>query len=60
MRSWDYWLRIELSYAVFAVAIKAGIVVDAAPIARWMIGKARLDVEAWVRRKSGIIVELRQ
>lgn len=52
------WLRIELSYATFAVVIKDNVVVEAAPIARWMIGHTQPHVEAWVKRKGGTCQEL--
>ena len=52
--------QITLPYCCAAVMLqkdnKGTIrVVDAAPIYRWMIGKAWADITPWVRRKRGSI-----
>jgi hypothetical protein len=52
------WYRIVLSYAVFSIIAKNNIVVDAAPIGRWMISKTIDDITTWVRKKSGSIEKL--
>lgn len=51
--------RVELPYAVFSIDTDGDTVVDAAPIARWMIGKPRSVVRAWVAKKGGKIDALR-
>jgi hypothetical protein len=51
--------RVELPYAVFAIDTEGGRVVEAPPIARWMIGKPLRDVRRWVKGKRGRIEPLR-
>lgn len=51
------WFRISLPYATFGVAIKDGIVVRAAPIAAWSIGKPAA-VLGFYRRKGAVIERL--
>jgi hypothetical protein len=48
------WVWVSLSYATYGIALDDDdMVVDAAPIARWMIGKRWIDVQAWLRGKGG-------
>lgn len=51
--------RINLPYSCYGVIIRVEYgqtgVVDAAPIARWMIGKSLEAVSRWVRQKGGYI-----
>lgn len=54
MRKMNYW--ISLSYATFSITVSGGVVTDAAPIARWMIGKKMLFIENWVKKKGGDMV----
>ena len=51
--------RVELPYAVFAIDTEGGRVVEAPPIARWMIGKPLREVRRWVRGKGGKVETLR-
>jgi hypothetical protein len=44
--------------ACFAVIVRDGDIVDAAPIARWAIGKSLAFFSAWVKRKGGKIDRL--
>ena len=37
-------VRIETRYAVFGLTVQDGLVIDAAPIARWTIGERMVDV----------------
>lgn len=46
--------RVTLSYACFGVIGKGGIVIEAAPIARWMEGKSIEAARSWVKSKHGI------
>jgi len=50
--------RIELPYAVFSIDAKDNIVAEAAPIARWMIGKPVPVVLGWANRKGGTWTEM--
>ena len=51
--------RIVLPYAVFGIAARGGMVVEAAPIGAWMIGKTIVFVRAWVIKKCGSMEDLR-
>ena len=46
------WMWVSLPYATFGIAALDGRVVDAAPIARWAIGKPAPDVYAYYARKD--------
>ena len=47
---------ISLKYATFGIRINQdGVIDDAAPIARWMIGKRWRDIHPWVISKGGEI-----
>lgn len=46
------WIWVSLSYATFGLAVWDGRVVDAAPIARWSIGKDEKSVADYYRRKG--------
>ena len=50
-----FW--ISLPYATFGVGIRDGMVVWAAPIAKWAIGKPARAI-AFYRRKGAEIVEI--
>jgi hypothetical protein len=50
--------RVVLSYACYGVWVENGVIVDAAPIARWAIGKSISYFEGWVRKKGGTIESL--
>lgn len=52
------WAWVSLSYATFGVAVRGTKVVDAAPIARWMIGKDTRTVAQWLDRKNATVVWL--
>lgn len=45
--------RISLPYATFGVEVRDAVIVDSAPIGRWMRGKALLFVKRWVAGKMG-------
>jgi hypothetical protein len=47
--------QIILSYACAGIIIKNGVVVRAAPIFHWMIGKNLNEVKTWVYKKNGVI-----
>lgn len=49
------WYWVSLSYATYGIKIERGICVDAAPIAKWMIGNSNTFCRAWIRNKGGII-----
>lgn len=45
---------VSLPYATYGIVVCDGKVVDAAPIARWMIGKDTHSVREWIKKKGGI------
>lgn len=47
------WFRCVMPWAVFAVVAENGIVVDAAPIARWSVGKPLRTLGRYLRRHRG-------
>ena len=47
------FIRVVLPYAVFGIEARDGKVVEAAPIAHWMIGKDTALVRAWIAKKGG-------
>lgn len=47
------WFRCVTPWAVFAVVAENGIVVEAAPIARWSVGKPLRTLEHYLRRRNG-------
>lgn len=47
---------IILPYACFGIIIRRGIVVDATPIGKWMIGKPWGVVDEWVKSKGGSFI----
>lgn len=52
------WLWVSLPWATFGIAAHDGRVVDAAPIARWAIGKPADQVAAYYRRRGARLVRL--
>jgi hypothetical protein len=45
---------VSLPYATYGIAVKGGKVVDAAPIARWMVGKDERYCADWLRRRGAV------
>jgi hypothetical protein len=46
------WFWVSLSYATFGIALRSGRVVEAAPIARWAVGKDGEFALNYFRRKG--------
>lgn len=54
MEDLNGYYDIVLPYATFAIITdKRDIVIEAAPIAAWMVGKDLETVSAWVAKKNG-------
>ena len=47
--------QVKLPYAVFGMVATNGIVSEAAPIGKWMVGKSLDYVSAWVSQRNGTI-----
>lgn len=52
------WVHVALPWAAFGVAHRGGVVVDAAPIAAWMVGKPVRRVQAWLERRGAVCTRL--
>jgi hypothetical protein len=50
--------QIDVGYACFGVLLRDNVVVDVAPIGKWMIGKSFVQVEKWVASKNGKIIKV--
>jgi hypothetical protein len=44
---------VSLPYATFGIEVEGGIVVEAAPIGYWMIGKDTQFIREWITKKNG-------
>jgi len=45
--------RVILPYACFGLISRSARVIDAPPIARWMVGRSMGSVRVWIRGKGG-------
>lgn len=45
---------VSLPYATYGIEVENGKVIDAAPIARWMIGKDTRFIREWIAAKGGV------
>lgn len=52
------WVWVSLSWATFGVAVRDGYVVDAAPIARWTVGKPEHQVARYFLARGATCVRL--
>ncbi|MFI7468174.1 hypothetical protein [Nonomuraea sp. NPDC049646] len=52
------WVWVSLPWATFAIVTRGGLVVDAAPIARWTVGKPERQVADHFRRKGAQFARL--
>lgn len=52
------WIWVSPLYATFAIITREGRVVDAAPIARWAVGKDERTVADHYRKKGARFVRL--
>jgi hypothetical protein len=46
------WIWVSLPDATFGIGVRDGLVVDAAPVARWCIGKGEREVAGWFRARG--------
>lgn len=54
----ERWIWVSLPYATYGIAVAGGRVVDAAPIAGWMVGRDERYVADWLRRKGAVCIPL--
>jgi hypothetical protein len=50
--------RIDVSYATFGIIVSNGVVINTAPIGKWMVGKSLSKIQQWVKQKQGTIDKL--
>jgi len=53
-----FW--VDIHYACFGILAKDNIVKDTAPIVRWMIGKALVDIKPWLLGRRAIVKEIKK
>lgn len=53
------WVWVSLPWATFGIAVRDGRVVDAAPIARWSIGRDEGQVAGYFRHRGARFAPLR-
>lgn len=46
----DRWVQVTMGRACFGICIRDGIVVMAAPIAKWAVGRPERPVAAYYRK----------
>lgn len=51
-----FW--VDVYYACFGMQARDGVVTDAAPIVRWMIGKKLIDIKPWLLNRRAIAKEI--
>ena len=52
-------VRITRGPLCYGIEVKRGIVTDAAPVAKWMVGKEYLPCRRWLLAKRAEIEELK-
>ena len=51
-------ISVDLSYATYGIIVSADVVVDAPPIARWLVGKPWPEVQHWLVKRRAKVVPL--
>jgi hypothetical protein len=51
-----FW--ISLQYATFGIISRDGIVIDAPPIAAWMVSKGLTEIKPWLIAKGAKVMEI--
>ena len=52
------WVWVSLPWATFGLRVEGGRVVEAAPIARWTVGKREAEVADHYRRRGAVFERL--
>ena len=50
--------RIVLPYACGGLIVRDNIIIDSAPIFKWMINKRLSEIKKWIIKKNGILEKL--
>jgi len=51
--------QITLFYACFGIEICDNVVINSAPIGKWMIGKKLKYIKKWVKLNNGKIIKVK-
>lgn len=51
------WIWVSLPNATFGISTDGGHVTDAAPIARWTVGRPEREVADWYRSRGAVFRE---
>ena len=49
---------VSLPHATYGLLVAGGVVVDAAPIARWMVGRDERMVAEWLRKRGARLIAI--
>jgi len=49
---------ISLPYATFGIISSEGKIIEAAPIAAWMIGKTLQEIKPWLVKRRAVVKEV--
>jgi hypothetical protein len=52
----SYWVWVSMDYATFGIHVSDGIVDEAAPIAKWTIGKPIGQVAHYYQGRDAVII----
>lgn len=52
------WIWVSMPHATFGLAVADGRVVEAAPIARWTVGRDERQVAGYYRSRGAVFVSL--
>ena len=50
-----FW--VDIGYGTFYLGAKNGVVIEAAPIANWMINKTLEEIKPWLVKREASVVE---
>ncbi len=50
-----FW--VELKFMSFGIVSENDVIIDADPIAQWMIGKALKEIKPWLLKQSAFVQE---
>ncbi len=52
--------QVTLPYACFGIEVRGSMVVSAAPIGSWMVGKSIVFVGEWIAKKYGALKQIKE
>lgn len=54
----EEWIWVSLPWATFGLVVRAGKIVDAAPIAAWCVGGEERSIAAYWRKRGAVFQRL--